>query len=226
MIMFSRRRAYLPLAGLFCAALAGCASPDPTYYTLASVPGPTVPGPTVPGPTVSMPASGHSPAFFSIELRRPGIAGYLDRAEIVQGSAGYQLAIAGNARWGEPFGDMVGRVLARDLSQRLPGIAVFTEAGAISSDADLILELDVQRFDTDANGAVVLAAQVALSHGRAHSQAVTRGFRFTVPRPGPGTAQLAAAMSALLGQLADAIAPLARASMVGQGSIANRAPAP
>jgi len=120
------------------------------------------------------------------------------------------LAIAGNARWGEPFGDMVGRVLAQDLAQRLSGIAVFTEAGAISSDADLVLELDVQRFDTDASGEVVLAAQSALSHGRAHSLAQTRAFRFTAPLRGPGTAQLAAAMSALLGQLADAIAPLAR----------------
>ena len=202
MSFFPRRPAFLPLVALVCAALSGCASPDPSYYTLASVPGAVLPAGAAQSPAAA--------AVQSIELRRPGIAGYLDRAEIVRGSAGYELSIAGNARWGEPFGDMLGRVLAQDLSQRLPGVAVFTEAGAISSDADLILELDVQRFDTDASGNVVLAAQVALSHGRAHTQPVTRAFRLSAPLPGPGTAQLAATMSALLGQLADAIALLAR----------------
>lgn len=176
------------------AALAGCASPDPTYYTLAEVP----------GATSSVPDAVHS-----IELRRPGIAGYLDRAEIVRSSAGYRLDVVSNERWGEPFGDMLGRVLAQDLAQRLPGVAVFTEAGALSADADLLVELDVQRFDVDADGNATLLAQIALSHGRTHANLRTRALRLTTPAP-HGTTGQAQAMSTALGQLADQIAALAR----------------
>ena len=53
-------------------------------------------------------------------------------------------------------------VLAEDLTQRLPGSIVFPEAGAISTDPDAIVEIDLNRFNPNPSGAIALDAQVLL----------------------------------------------------------------
>jgi uncharacterized lipoprotein YmbA len=183
--------------GLLGLALAGsaaaCASPEPAYFTLAAVPGTPMRG----GPAL-------------IELRRPGLAGYLDRPEIVRSNSPYSLRVTGSERWGEPLGDLFTRILAEDLNARLPGSSVFTSAGSITADADATVEIDIQRFDADPSNRVVLLAQVAVSRGRARASALTRVVRLTVQPVGPTTANLVAAMSTALGQLADALAAMLR----------------
>ncbi|MBK1657091.1 PqiC family protein [Paracraurococcus ruber] len=185
-----RRRALLGAA-----LLAGCArSPEPRLFTLAPRPGEARAG----GPA-------------TIELRRPGLAGYLDRPEIVRAAGPYQVGLAGAERWAEPFGDMLGRVLAENLSQRLPGSTVFTEAGGLSADADGVVELDVQRFDADAAGLVALLAQVAVRRsGSRRAAPRARSLRITVPAAAGDTPAMVAAMSTALGQLADAVAEMLR----------------
>ena len=180
-------------------ALWGCASADPAIYTLRATPGQPVGG----GPV-------------AIKLARPGLAGYLDRPEIVRDSSVNRLQITSGERWGEPVGDMIGRVLALDLAQRLPGSSVFTEAGTISVDPSATVELDVQRFDLDAGGLVVLLAQVAVEQGRSHDPSATRSLRLTVQPAGASTPQLVAAMSDVLGQLADQVAVVLRGIRQGE----------
>ena len=181
--------------GLLGLALAGtataCASPDVAYYTLAAVPG----APRRGGPA-------------QVELRRPGLAGYLDRPEIVRSNSPYSLRVTSLERWGEPLGDLFARILAEDLNNRLPGSSVFTSTGSITAEADATVEMDIQRFDADPSGQVVLLAQVAVSRGRARASAATRVLRLTVQPAGPGTANLVAAMSTALGRLADALAAM------------------
>jgi len=183
-----RRRALL--TGLL---LASCASPEPAYYTLAAVRGAP---------------RGGAPSL--VELRRPGLAGYLDRPEIVRSSTEYRLRVGSGERWGEPFGDMVSRVLAEDLNSRLPGTSVFTSTGAISVDAGATIEMDVQRFDLDPSGQVRFLAQVAVSRGRNRANAKARAIRVTVTPASPATADYVAAMSNALGQAADQIADMLR----------------
>jgi len=170
-------------------ALAGCASPDTAYYTLRAVPGRPVGG----GPA-------------SVQIRRPGLAGYLDRPEIVRDSSNYRLRLNSGERWGEPLGDMFGRVLAENLAQRLPGTSVFTGAGAISADPAATVEIDVQRFDLDVGNTAVLLVQAAVQRGRAHDPSAARSIRLTLPVAGSDTQSLVAAEGQLLGQLADSLA--------------------
>ena len=180
---------------LLAAALmvASCTSPDPSYFTLAPIRGTPVPG----GPSL-------------VELRRPGIAGYLDRSEITRSNTPYQLKLASGERWGEPFGDMVGRVLAEDLNSRLAGSSVFTSAGAISADAGARVEIDIQRFDADAGGQIVLAAQIAVTRNRNRGEPVTRSVRVTLMPTDSTTAAYVAAMSQALARASDDIAALLR----------------
>lgn len=184
--------AALGLSGLVL--LAACASPEPTYYTLAPVPGPQV-----------------AVAVSTVELRHVGLAGYLDRSDIVRRDSGYRLEIANNERWGEPLGDLIGRVLAEDLTQRLVGATVFTEAGTISAESDATVEVDVQRLDATPDRTVTLLAEVAVRGKVGGIPAVQpRSVRLTAPVTGPGTANLVATMSLLTGRLADTIATMLR----------------
>ena len=185
------RRTFLlaPLA----IGLARCASPDPAIYTLRAVAGTVTGG----GPT-------------AVKIARPGLAGYLDRPEIVRDSSVSRLTLNSGERWGEPLGDMMGRVLALDLSERLPGTSVFTEAGTISVDPSATVELDIQRFDLDLSGSVILLVQVAVEQGRSHDPSFTRSVRLTVVPASKSTPDVVSAMSQALGQLADLVAGILR----------------
>jgi uncharacterized protein len=93
-------------------------------------------------------------------------------------------------------------VLVQELSQRLPSSTVFAENSAITVTPDASVELNIQRFDEDHSGALVLLAQVAVTGRRTE----TRNVRFSVMPPSPGTPGLVSAMSTAVGELADTIA--------------------
>jgi uncharacterized protein len=179
----SRRTALLALAAL----PAACSSPNPNLYVLAEATGQT-----------------HHGAPRVVQLRAIAIAHYLERSQIVRSSEGYRMDVLSNDWWGEPLDTMISRILVQELNQRLPGTTVYGDNGAISTPADATVEVNLQRFDLDREGAVLLAAQIAVDGKRARS----RGVTLTV-RPADGTTQaLVAAMSATVAQLADAIAGL------------------
>lgn len=184
----------LACRAVLCAAilgLAACASsPEPSYYTLAPVPGPTHPGGSA-----------------TVEVRRPGLAAYLDRTDIVRRSDSYRLAIASSEQWGEPLDNLIGRVLAEELTDRLPGSTVFSDDAVSAHEA--LVDVDVTRFDEDSHGTVTLLAQVAVQRGPNQPQAV-RSVRLTMPARSASTSDMVAAMSQLLGQLADTIATMLR----------------
>ena len=178
------------LAGLLAVLLAaGCASPQPAFYTLAAIPGTPMP-----------------PRARAIELRRVGLAGYLDRPEIVRESNDYRVRFQTTERWAEPLGTLIERVFTEDLVQRLPGSSVYGESGAISTRPDLAVEVDVLRLDPEA-GQVVLLAQIAVRSEDRKDQTAARAEVVRLAAPaGSTTRDLAAAESALLGRLADAVA--------------------
>jgi uncharacterized lipoprotein YmbA len=188
---FFSKRKILATAWAVC-ALAGCASPDSTFYTLQQRAGTEATNPSL-------------ITARNIEVRTPGLAGYLDRSDIVLRDANYRLGLNEQQRWAEPLGDMIGRVLTEDLAQRLPSSSVFGAGGAISADPDARVEVDIQRFDADATGTVTLAAQVAIEAGRTHTPVMTRHVVLTATPSGPGAAPLVATLSDLLGELADSI---------------------
>jgi uncharacterized lipoprotein YmbA len=178
-----RRTALLLLAALPTA----CTSPNPKLYVLAPVPGPVRTG-----------------APRNIAVRAISLARYLERSQIVRSSEGYQLDVLSNEWWGEPLDAMINRILVQELTQRLPGSTAYADNGAISTPPDATVEVNVQRFDLDHSGAVLLLAQIAVG-GRAMS---SRGVTVTVVPADPTTSALVAAMSNAVGQLADAIATM------------------
>ena len=179
-----------PIIALFAtlAVLTGCStSPTPSLYVLQPVSGTAI-----------------TTRPMAVELRRLSLAGYLDRPEMVRGPRDYRLSVDSESRWAEPLGAMAERVLTEDLVTRLHNASVFSESGAISTRPDLVIELDVQRLDTDSENHVVLLAQLALRPEDGVARAVTLRLRQDVR--GPSASDHAAAVSATLGSLADEVA--------------------
>jgi uncharacterized lipoprotein YmbA len=164
------------------------ASPEPSYYALAPRP-------------FTHAASPARPRV--IELHHIGLAGYLDRADIVARVADYKLHTHAGDRWSAPLDEMVGRVLAMDMMARIPNSTVFVEGGAVSGTPDQMIEVNLQRFDAGDGGDVTLIAQVGV-HAASGNNAMKNIVLHAHP-DGSGTEQLVATMSDLLASLADQI---------------------
>lgn len=177
-------------AAALLAAVAGCSSPDPVLYTVATVRGAA----QVAGPRVVL-------------VQQIAVAHFLERSQIVRSSENYRLDVMSNDWWGEPLPAMLNRVLVEELGQRLPQSTVIADNGAVSARPDATIEVNIQRLDEDAAGQLVLQAQVAV-RATDQAQPVLRSFRFVVPPPAPGVPGEVAAISAAVGRLADGIAPL------------------
>ena len=177
----ARRAAVLALAVL----PVDCASPNPTLYVLRPLPGAV-----------------HTGAPRTVELRAIALPRYLERSQIVRSSEGYRMDVLSNEWWGEPLDSMMGRIPVLELNQRLPGSIVYSDSGAISTPPNATVEINIQRFDLDRDGAVLLSAQIAVV-GRAIT---TRGVSVTVAPTDATTPALVAAMSTATAQLADTIA--------------------
>jgi uncharacterized lipoprotein YmbA len=175
---------------VLAALLAACSSPNPTLYTIASVPGREQHG----GPKV-------------VVLQQIGLDRYLERSQIVRSSENYHLNVSSNDWWGEPLSAMLSRVLVNELSQRLPRSTVISETGAVAASPDATIALNVQRLDEDASGEVVLQAQAGVTF-RVRSTPALKSFRFTASPPSSDTAGEVAAISTVIGQLADGLAAM------------------
>lgn len=176
-------------ARILLVLLTGCgSSPIPDFYTLYPEPG-------EPARNVSL----------QIEIRRPGLPGYLDRPNIVRRVESGRLDISGTERWGHDLGELVGSTVARNLTQRLPESTIYTESGAISTSPDLVVEIDLQRFEATGDGVVRLDVQVAL-HRAGSSRAIVKRYELSKERESDDTEGMVAAMSDLLAELSEGMA--------------------
>jgi hypothetical protein len=189
------------LLALLTVVPAACQSPNPLLYTLTVIPGPERPG-----------------APHLIELRGVAVAHYLERSQIVRSSEDFRLDVSGNDWWGEPLDAMLGRVLTQELTQRLPGSTVYGENGAISTNSDDRIAINLQRLDADHIGAVILIAQIGITGG----VTTTRTVRYSVPPPSGDMAGLVSAMSTAVGQLADTVADMIVSSQGSQPRARSR----
>ena len=65
-------------------------------------------------------------------------------------------------------------MLVKQPSRHASWLCVFGETGAIAADADATVEVNIQRMDADRAGAVVLAAQVAVTFAKTRRPPNTR----------------------------------------------------
>lgn len=191
------------LMGTMVVTLTACSSSDPSLYVLTPVAG--APAQATPG---VLALSTPLPAV--VEVRKPTIAGALDRDRIVLDDSGHKLVLSKTDAWSAPLSAQIPHVLAKDLAQRLPGVNLFVQDDATAADPEVYVEMVVNRFARDSSGDVVLDAQVAVH--RAGGEGGARNRPILLRTTGSsGTDGMVAALSTLLGQAADQIAAEIRA---------------
>ena len=185
--MVTARRGSVGWAVSLLAFLAGCASPSPDLYSLDMQPGPT-----------------QASSRQVIVVRAVSVPRYLEREQIVREAGGTRLRTSENDWWSEPFRVMLIRVLAADLAQRLPGADVLGGGGSIAAHPDAEITVDLQRFDGNLSGPVILEGYAAVIRPQ-RARALER--LHVEAKIGADTAKgQVDAMSAALGQAADIIA--------------------
>jgi uncharacterized protein len=180
------RQAVFALLGT--AALVACSSPDPNLYMLVPEHGTVLADPLPP-----------------IRLGPVTVARYLDRPQIVHHRTPYELDYSDTERWGEALDDMVPRILAEDLTQRLPDTRIALQSSDMMNDAARSLPISIERFDADPSGTVILEARWAVrNHGG--GAAALEEARIEKHAASSETPDLVAAMSDCLGELSDRLA--------------------
>lgn len=175
---------------LVCLLLWGCASPDPRYFSLEREPGPVW----------------HGPAR-TVLVRGVSVPRYLERDEIVRGSQAGRVRVSGNDWWSEPLRNMLQRVMAADLSQRLPDAEVLGTEALGGEGATVMLAID--RFEPDGHGALNLDGHLAIEVGG--RDRLLRRVSLQVHLPNADIGDQVKAMSLALAQVADlAASALAR----------------
>lgn len=171
-------------------AAAGCGhSPPVRYVTLNAE------------PAVALRAGTH---LQPVQLTAVHIPAELDRPELVTQTSANQLTIHETDRWGAPLGQMMRRTLAQDLLTRLPaGSFVLPDAPAPPDTRKLVVT--VLNAETDSSGTLALQASWTLLSGQASQAVLTQQVSLTSGMASRDATAQAAALSHLLGQLADRI---------------------
>jgi len=187
------------IAALSGVLLAGCGSSPPTrFYSLE----PTAPVAATPMQTIRTP----------VKVDAVHIPSVLDRKQIVTGDHDYQLSISSEERWGGDFGEMVRRVLTQDLQARLSAGMVIGPDNSAPANARGVV-VDILAF-APRGGAVELDADWVLLQGSPPRTVVHRSLHLSEPFQGSVSSQ-AAAMSELVGRLADDVAKALQAGPSG-----------
>ena len=189
--------------------LAGCSSgPATRFYTLA----PVAEAPPVAAKDAA-PRAARPVTLVITDLRLPP---YLDRPQIVTRGSDNRLQMSELEQWGGNLRDDMTRVLTENLGRQLPGDRVLAAPFQIAVQPDYRVEVDVQRFEREANGPVRLAARWWITRGQDGALLANPEASFTGPTAGAGDYDaLVGAMSTVIGELARAIADSIRARAAG-----------
>lgn len=189
--------------------LAACSSaPATRFYTLAAVAGAPPAGAKDPAPRNVRPVT-----LVISDLRLPR---YLDRPQIVTRGSDHRLRMSEHQQWGGNLRDDMTRVLAENLGRQLPGDRVIAAPSHIALQPDYRIEVDVQRFEREANGSVRLAARWWISRGSDGVLLASSEASFSGPPVDEDAYEaLVGAMSTVFGDLAQAIADSIRARAAG-----------
>lgn len=177
-------------------ALAGCTnlrpSADPTrFYVLHA------------GPSADAVDKTNAPLLSVLDVRLPA---YLDASKIAVHGPGYEMDYAEWHRWGEDLNAGVTRVLAEGLDQALPGFQVETGRRRLGEGAGPAVEVEFERFEGQADGAVWVSARYVIVGADRRAIRHQGYFRFQGAWDPQAYGTLVESLSEALRQLANEIA--------------------
>jgi uncharacterized lipoprotein YmbA len=163
----TRNRRFIVTLILAAAALTGCgSSPTPRFYTLSAPEQPT------------------AKADYSVSVGPVSVPNIVDRPQFVLRNAANQVLIAEQSRWADSLRSEIPRVIAANLAHSLGDAYVSTYPQGTGIDADYVVVIDIQRFESaPGEGATVEALWVVRPKAKGAAQ---RSGRSLVRETAPG----------------------------------------
>jgi len=193
------RSARLCGAALALTAVAACSTTPPTrFYALEAV------------ASAQSAAASRPPAAVTVAVRTVALPAAVDRPQFVLRAGDSRVNLDEYNRWAGPLREEIARVVAGNLAAEL-GTPVVTVSAALPSTSDLVVLLDVQRFDAKAGEGVDV--DVVWIVRRAVDEEKGRSGRSIVREAagGPGYEALVAAYNRALAKASRDIAAVVRA---------------
>ncbi|MGZ3405257.1 MAG: PqiC family protein [Polyangia bacterium] len=169
---------------------------DPTkYYVLTTAP-PKEPAAATP---------------LSVGVDRITLPAYLQRPELVARRGSNELQVSEYDRWGEPLKDSFTRALRQDLALRLGKDQVTQSPWEAARAPDVVVDVDVRRFERVDDVAAELQADWSLRSGKDGTVALNKEATLRQPLRGSDAQATATALSEAVAALSAEIAAAARA---------------
>ena len=192
----------------FAAIGSGCSSPPSQLYVLSSVP-PARPAQAATSPKVTAGYGSSRPAGAKTAAPIVGVAvsvpEYLDRTNIVQRTSANELKPDYSAQWAESLATTSTRAVGENLAAMLPSDDIVVQSARAPRNMDYQVNLDLTRFESDAEGRSMLAGRWSISDADGNERASGRVQR-AEPAGGAGYDAMAAAMSRNLAAVSTDIA--------------------
>ena len=154
---------------------------------------------------------------FTLGLGPIKLPPYLDRPEVVTRAAPNRLELSKEDRWGESVQNGFTRAMERDLAAQ-SGAAVIVFPWYNTVHIDMQVQIDVYRFETDAQGTATLSAKWTILDSTGKNVLYTVESNLTQPsKPGDNT-EAAAALSRDIGDLSGQIANMLQQLRTHQGA--------
>ncbi len=137
------------------------------------------------------------------------IPDYLNRSQIVTRDVDAQMRVDDFSRWTEPLTDSMHRIISTDVDNLLHGVVVvrYPYDAVVRSHLDYRLVGDVNRFDADSSGLVVLEIQWAIVDTEANLLVPVRRNRYQAQMVTSGDfGAMVAAMNDVLSQFSRDVA--------------------
>ena len=167
--------------------------------------------------TTTAPTAPSTTGDFTIGLGPIKLPPYLDRPEIVTRMAPNRLELSKEDRWGESIQNGFTRAMERNLAAQTGSVViVFPWYNTVH--VDMQVQIDVYRFETDAQGTATLSAKWTILDSTGKNILYTVESHLTQPsKPGDMT-EAAAALSRTIGDLSGQIANMLQQLRSHQGA--------
>jgi uncharacterized protein len=199
-IMRCRKTSSILVLVLLCGCSIFPPRPDPNFFTLSS---------EADGEGSKIYLNGAAPGSstgIQLGLGPIKFPEYLDRLEIVTRIDDNRVAISDTDRWAAPLDGAFERVLAQDLSTRVPDCRIASYPWYGDRLPDFQVLVDVQRFDVSREGLAQLAASWTISDPKANTALYSTTSAISQSAGSGHPAEAAAALSRTLADFSNQIA--------------------
>jgi hypothetical protein len=142
----------------------------------------------------------------AVGIRPVRIPAYLDRLQLVIRLNDNELRMDEFNQWAEPLSDSIFRVIKENLHTLTGSNQLYSSIKRQSTKIDLLLSIQIIRFEADAAGKVTLSANWQIEASDNHEKLLEKRSILSHPCDGPNPKEMVTSMGILLAELSKEMA--------------------